>query len=243
MTPISFRRASLAVLLFAASTPVSAQIGHDPSRSPYRDILFGKTLTINGGSVGGDGGKLGIGPHHGTAIGIRYDRRISTPLQVGFTIGYAKLERLIVDANDSVHKRVSGPVDQRVATFGLDIQFNVTGKKTWHRLAPYAAVGIGLTTSSATPADTSGYRFGSKVYLSPAAGVRLFLSNSLHLRVEAREVFWRLKYPTIYLNQPSMEPGDPLNGTSNAVIQDRRLAQWTGTRQLTVGLGYAVAIF
>ena len=35
----------------------------------------------------------------------------------------------------------------------LNLQFNLTGGKSWHRLAPYVGSGVGLTFPSSTPQD------------------------------------------------------------------------------------------
>ena len=58
--------------------------------------------------------------------------------------------------------RVRGPVDQTVSFAELNLQFNLTGGKTWHRLAPFMGVGGGLTFPSGTAADTSGFELGQQ---------------------------------------------------------------------------------
>ena len=234
--------AGAALLLLAFSvgaSPALAQVGYPPSKSPYRDILYGTTITAMIGHIGGDGGKLRVGAHNGLAYGARFDVRLSTPLQVGAAVTYANLERFIVDADDSVASRVRGPVDQRVILAEAALQWNITGKKTWHRLAPYVGLSLGLAFGSDTPSDTSGYRFGNKFFAAPNLGVRAFLTDRLHIRAEARQIFWKLKYPSRYLDEPEDQPGT--GDDSNAVITDGKLEEWTGGRHLFVGLGYALS--
>ncbi|MGH7701847.1 MAG: hypothetical protein ACREMO_02045 [Gemmatimonadales bacterium] len=178
------------------ASSVAAQVGHPPSGSPYRDILQGQSLTFLVGSFAGDGGKLGIGPHQGTVYGIRYDIRLSNPLQVGFSITRGKLERFIVDADDSVATRRKGPVSQSLVATEMALQWNLTGKKTWHGLAPYFGGSVGVAFAGDTRADTSGYRFGTKIVVGPNIGFRFFVTRRLHLRAEARQSYWKLKYPT-----------------------------------------------
>jgi hypothetical protein len=231
------RLSCLAALLVAAQ-PLTAQVGHPPGASPYRDIRYGKSVTLLYGDIGGDGGKLGIGPHDGPAYGARFDIRISAPLQLGVSLAQANLERLIVDADDSVATRVKGPVDQELTMIELALQLNLTGRKTWHRLAPYLTGAAGYASATDTPADTSGYKFGSKFYLAPGFGVRLFVTDRLHLRAEARQLFWKLHYPSSYLDEPADQPGSNPPDDSNAVIQDGKRDQWTGGRELRIGLGF-----
>ena len=62
------------------------------------------------------------------------------------------------------------------------LQFNLSGGKSWHRIAPFVGAGVGLAFAKATPADTSQYEFGRKFYLAPSVGFRFFITDRLHLR-------------------------------------------------------------
>lgn len=231
------RMATLALgttaVLALASSPALAQVGHQPESSPYRDIRKGHTVTALFGHFGGNGGRFGIGPHDGQVYGLHYDLRSGSTIQLGLGVGSAKLQRLIVNPFVELANRVSGPVDQTVTFAELNLQFNLTGGKTWHRLAPFVGVGVGLTFPTSTPADTSTFEFGKKVYLAPGTGFRFFLTNRLHLRGEARATFWKLKYPSTFTVAPPLEPGAP------AVITDGRTNEWTASSWLQVGLGYS----
>ncbi len=221
--------------------PLAAQVGHDPNRSPYRDIVKGKSLTLLYGDVGGDGGKIGVGPHNGQSYGVRFDLRLGTPIQFGLTVAKANLTRLIVSADDSVNNRVDGPVDQNLTMVEAALQLNLTGRKSWHHLAPYLGGSLGYLTGSSLPAsqpDSSGYKFGSKFYVAPAVGLRILLGQSLHLRLEARQLFWKLSYPNSYRLEPAAQPSsDPDN--PNAVLKAGKLNQWTGGREFRAGLGFS----
>lgn len=229
-------RAALAALLLAA--PASAQVGHRPSDSPYRDVYKGHTVTGFGGYIGGGGGEFGIAPHKGAVYGVRYDIRTASALQFGLQIAQANLERLIVDPFVELENRVSGPVDQRVSLVEAQMQLNLTGGKSWRRLAPFVSLGVGLALASGTEADTSGFDFGNKVYFAPGAGFRLFVTPRLHLRADARVAFWKLKYPTSFTQEPPLEPGNPPDD-SNAVITDGRVSEWSTAPALHLGLGYS----
>lgn len=230
----------LAPLLLAALAPgrASAQVGHAPESSPYRDIRKGHTFTVTGGYFGGSGGRFEIGPHDGAVYGFRYDIRSSSPVQIGLGFARAHLDRLIVDPFVELANRVSGPVRQTVTFAEANLQLNLTGGKSWHGLAPFVGTGVGATFPSGTPADTSRFELGHKIYLAPNAGFRFFITDRIHLRAEARAVFWKLKYPTTFQDEPALEPGNPPE-SSNAVITDGRLNEWTTSSWLQVGLGYS----
>jgi hypothetical protein len=224
-------------LFTVAAATASAQVGHSPSSSPYHDIYKGHTFTAVGGYIMGDGGRFGIGPHDGPLYGFRYDIRTASATQFGLQITQGDLQRLIVDPFVELANRVSGPVDQRVTFLEADFQFNLTGGKTWHRLAPFVGAAVGLALAEDTPADTSGYDFGNKVYFSPHAGLRIFLTQRLHLRGDARVAFWKMKYPDTFTQEPPLEPGVPPN--SNAVIRNGNVSEWTLEPWFQGGLGYS----
>jgi hypothetical protein len=227
--------AILALLLGAGR--LSAQVGYAPDKSPYRDIRKGHTFTAFYGKFGGSGGEFGIGPHDGPTYGFRYDIRTGSSVQLGLGFAHGNLDRLIVDPFVELANRVSGPVKQSVNFVEVNLQLNLTGGKTWHRLSPFVGSGVGLTLPSSTPADTSRFTFGHKFYLAPFTGVRIFVTDRVSLRGEARVAFWKLKYPTTFTNEPPLEPGTPDH--SNAVITDGQLNEWTTSSWLMVGLGYS----
>jgi len=228
------------LLLLVLAMPLAAQVGHRPSSSPYSDIPHGKSLWLFYGDVAGDGGRIRVGPHNGRSYGIRFDLRLSAPLQFGVSLSRAELERFVVSADDSVSNRVDGPVDQAVTMLEAAVQFNLTGRKAWHHLAPFVGASLGYADGSGLPssvADSSGYDFGGRLYVAPAAGLRVFFGRSLHLRLEARQLFWQLKYPARYTLEPAAEPStDP--DRPNAVLPDGKRDQWSGARELRVGLGF-----
>ncbi|HEX2250429.1 MAG TPA: hypothetical protein VHH32_08755 [Gemmatimonadales bacterium] len=228
----------LLLLWMLGGVTAAAQVGHPPESSPYRDIRKGHTVTPTAGYFSGDGGEFGIGPHSGPLFGARYDIRTAHALQIGLGIAHGSLERFIVNPFVRLANRRTGPVNQSVTFAEVDLQLNVTGGKTWNRIAPYIGAGAGIAFASGTPADTSQYEFGNKLYLVPHAGVRVFFSDRLHLRAEARATFWKLNYPTTFQQEPVEEPGTQEN--PNAVIPPgENLSEWTASSWLQAGVGYS----
>jgi hypothetical protein len=215
-----------------------AQVGHAPGASPYRDIVDAHSFTPVAGYFAGSGGKFGIGAHNGYTYGVRYDLRAGKTVQFGFSGARGSLDRFIVDPFVALARRRTGPFDQTTTFVDATVQFNVTGGKTWHGLAPFTGVTLGVAFGEALAADTSGYDFGSKFYVGPQLGTRFFITRNLHLRAEVRGVFWKVNYPTSFGVEPPEEPGTP--EAPNAVIPDGKFDEWTLNPWFQVGLGYMV---
>jgi hypothetical protein len=216
---------------------LAAQVGHRPESSPYRDIRKGHTITAMAGIFEGNGGKLNIAPHDGTIYGGRYDIRTGSTIQLGFGFMYGDFERFIVDPTLGPGNRRSGPVSQSVAFAEVDLQFNMTGGKSWHRIAPYVTVGGGVAFAEDVPADPSEFDFGNKFYFTPGIGTRLFLADRLHLRGEVRVAFWKLTYPLSFQAPPAQAPGE-----RPVFVPGDELSEWITSPSFQVGVGYAFSL-
>ena len=205
------------LVVLAAPAGLLAQVGHPPRSTPYRDIRKGHTITALSSYFAGNGGRLSIGPHAGYVFGGRYDIRTGSTIQLGLGISWGSLDRFIVDPSAEPDQR-SGPFKQSVTFADLNLQFNLTGGKSWNRFAPFVAAAGGLAIAGDTPADNSGYDFGNEFYFAPAIGTRVFLGERLHLRAEARLAFWKLSYPSVFENTQS---------------------EWVTSPWFQVGVGYA----
>jgi hypothetical protein len=221
------RHSILLLAFLCAAGTADAQVGYPPADSPFRDIDKKWSLTALYGQSYGDGGKLGVGPHDGTTYGGRLELVLGAPLAVALTGSWGQFIRDILVPVDSVTPPDHRQIDQDLLMIEAAIQLNLTGRKTWHRLAPFLALSAGWVqgseTANALKADVSGYQFGSQFYWSPSAGTRLFLTRQLFLRADARYVSWKLSYPH-----------------SNAdLIPDNKFEEWDGNFEWRAGLGFA----
>jgi Lipid A 3-O-deacylase (PagL) len=195
MAPFATLRLTVTLALaLLAPRALLAQVGHPPGSSPYRDIPKGHTFTPFAAYFAGDGGRFGVAPHNGQVYGFRYDIRTGSTLQMGLLLGHGQMERLILDTLVGVAQPVTGTVDQSTTFVDANVQLNLTGGKTWNRLAPFIGAGIGLAWTE-DPADGSGFELGTRFYFAPHAGLRLFVTDRIHLRGDARVMFWKLNYP------------------------------------------------
>lgn len=231
---VSAAGAALVLASVLVAAPTTAQVGHDPARSPYRDLRYSQFLSATGGYLFGGGGQFGIGPHDGWVATLRHDFLAERTITIGISGGYARPSRNYADLAATTGPRIKGPVEHRVTFVEGNVQFNVTGGKTWHRLAPYVGAALGLAFAGRVEEDSSTYRFGTKFYAAPALGVRVFLHQRLFLRLEARAMFWNLSYPNRYRDE------DPDGfGPLEPLLRGRQLKEWSPVPMLHAGIGYA----
>jgi hypothetical protein len=195
----------LGVLLSSLPTfPLSAQVGHDPARSPYQDILQGNGLVFQFGYLIGDEGRAGVGLIKAAVFGARFDVRVSNVLRLSAGLAMARGERYIVDPDAPAATRKSGPVPDQALLLEGEGQMGLTGGKTWRSLAPYLVLSGGIGYGGEEPtAEPSGYRFGTKLYYGAGAGIRWFPVRRLALQADARLMTWKLSYPGQYFVAPT----------------------------------------
>lgn len=223
--------AATGALLWLGST-LAAQVGHDPAGSPYRTLRYSQFIGLTGGLFNGNGGAIGVAPHHGATLGLRFDFFSAGTLSLGFAATYGDLQRRLVDPTKPIATAVTGPIKQPSGMAELLIQFNATGGKTWHGIAPYVSGAVGIVLAGKTPQDSSGFRFRTRFALTPGIGARVFLSDRLFLRLEARTAFWSVKYPASFRASPSTDPTQP------PVLASPQ-KEWLANGWYTIGVAYA----
>jgi hypothetical protein len=210
-------------------------VGHDPARSPYRDIVRGKGPVVFAGRLTGDRGRAGVGPGDALSIGLRYELSLSRSMVLQFGAAYLMGDRFKVDptAHDTAPARRTGPVDTELLLTGLGMQLRLTGAKTWHGLAPYVGAGLGMAFDVGSPGDSTegGYEFGSKVTMSGNAGVRWHAARHVTVHADAHALFWRLAYPRSFQTPP---PG----GGTRVVPLSQKLTDWTLHPWISLGVGW-----
>src|SRR3989442_11849967 len=125
---------------------ISAQVGHDPAHSPYRDILLHSGPVFFVGHLGADRGVAGAGTSNALTFGARYEIPAGRSLHFQFTGAYLRGDRFILDprADSSSPARRTGPYKSDLALVQAGMQLRLTGGKPFRGFAPYASTGLGL---------------------------------------------------------------------------------------------------
>ena len=95
---------------------------------------------------------------------------------------------------------------------------------------PYLSGSFGLAFGHDPRADTSGYRFGSKLTIAPGVGVRWYPARRISVQADARAVFWKLSYPITYKDLAA-------DGSRVRMVAASE-SEWTTHSWLSLGVGW-----
>jgi hypothetical protein len=192
----------IAVLLLAARAGTAQRI-----TSPYRFIDTKQAAGPFVGTISGGKGAVGLGSKSGPAAGLRYGMGLGGAFAVEveglyFPTSHAVLDTVVVD---SAFNQL-GTADQTLVVGTAALRVNLTGSRTWHGLQPYAAFGGGAviqlkhdrTEVEKAPVDAR-YDFGTSFAGTLGAGIELFPSQRLAIRVDGRNLLWKIKTPAALL--------------------------------------------
>jgi hypothetical protein len=220
---------ALATALLLAAGPVGAQVGHDPSRTPYADVTTRQTLTAFTGHFRALGDPAGVAPQSGPLAGVRYDLRLGGPAHLTARVQTIFSERNVVDPTRPAGSRVIGARDVTLSVADLGLTLALTGAKSYRRLVPTLGVGVGVV-SDFTGADTAGYSFGTKFAFTSGLGLRYVSRSRWSAHGELTGLMYALSYPPSFFELSS-------DGTALVRSTIGRNA-WRLNRTLTLGVTY-----
>lgn len=175
--------------------------------SPYRFLegtQFGGPFA---GYIKASAGASGLGHEDAATFGVNYGLRLSGPLMLDvnalyFPSKYAVLDTAVTKtSSDSSYKRI-GTANSSLAGATASLRLNLTGARTWHSILPYVQGGAGLvvevskdkTAIEKAPIDAR-HAFGTSFAATFGAGFELFPTKRLAIRVDGRNVLWKIKTP------------------------------------------------
>jgi hypothetical protein len=234
------RAAALAVALcVGASVRLSAQevVGVAPEHSPYHDITTHQSFAVFAGRWAGDVASAGVGARPGLALGARLEVRLSGPVALWATLGEATSSRRVLGitgsgATDTV--RVVGTSKLNLILGDLALGLNLTGQKSWHHLAPYVGIGLGVVSATHAQTDTIGFKVGTAFAFAPTVGTRWFLSGDLAVRAEVRDYYYKYTYPLGYFDTPYAGPPP----RASVLPTSMATSQWSNNFTLWIGVAY-----
>jgi len=221
----SFSFAALALLV---ASPLLAQVGHEPASSPYRDLEYRQELTPYYGYAAAKVDAAGITPQSSAIAGLHYELYLGGPVSLTSDLSSMFSDRTVLDPTKPRAQRVVGTETATVYGLDLGMALGLTGRKSWHRLAPLVRAGVGIVTSKAAD-DTTGLKFGTPFAFTFGAGVKFVPGGRIQLRADVGERLFKQKYPDAYYRTTS---------DNTAVLTDSKRSYWTNHGLLTFGVSY-----
>lgn len=231
VTRAPFVRVVAACLVFSVfPTLVFSQVGYPPAASPYRDIDTRLRLGTFGGLYVAANDPAGVMPKNSFLAGLQLDVHVGGPGDLTFRLGVVPSERDVLDPTRSAGQRVVGTRNVTLTFADVGLTFHLTGKKSWHYLAPIINASVGIV-SDFTSADLGGYEHGSTFAFGYGAGVRYVPPEKrLSARIELGSYLYSLEYPETYY----VPAGD---GTSVLPTSTPRSA-WRNNWTVLLGVSY-----
>lgn len=205
-------------LLFIASA-ASAQVGHLPDKSPFRDIEGGQELTVFAGHFNAGAHPSGVAPKPGTMMGLLYQIHVGGPANLMVRYGRVSTDRLAVNPTLGKTSRSLGSHSAVVSLYDVGVGLNLTGMKSFHHIVPVVNFGGGVASCTCT-VDKDPYTFGTPFAISLGAGLRYVPGGHFQIRVDLNDYLYQMKTPSGYFinsadNTPVAAQGTPRNFWKN----------------------------
>jgi hypothetical protein len=191
---------SLAAAGLILSVPPGLEAQAVPS--PFRFIETRQEAGLFLGASSLSKGRFGFGPSDALNMGGRWGIRLSGPLGFEAVAGLISGSRDVVNPARPEGDRKVGEADSQIGTIDGRLRLQLTGDRTWHRLAPFfvAGGGIAFDLSSAAADDQlleeqDRFDFGNSFFGTLGTGTNLFLSDRLVLRADGNFSLWKLDTP------------------------------------------------
>ena len=225
-------RFAIAAFVIVAPVSLSAQVGHLPEESPFRDVPSGQELTTYSGWYNGAKGSAGVGPQAGPIVGLRYEIRIGGPAFFSVHGGHAFSQRDVIDPLNPPATRHRGTKDVSLLLLDAGITLNLTGQRSWKGLIPFTRFGAGVAANVGGRGDPANFTIGTPFALVLGTGVRWAPGGRWLVRLDVSDHLFRLTYPATYGSTPQGGGAPVLAGKSS---------EWKHNGIFTLGASYIIS--
>ncbi len=190
------------MLAFTLLLALPAAAAGQSVSSPYRFVESRHHVSAFAGHIWTDEGALNLGPASGTLGGLRWDFRLSGPFNIEAGVSAFPTTRAVMDTvpQDTGFTQV-GEAETVLAIVDAGLRFDLTGPRTWYRLAPYVVAGAGLVvhTGDSEPNEQvePSFRYdpGTSFAGQVGAGIEWFATPRFTVRLDARDYLWQIEAP------------------------------------------------
>jgi outer membrane protein with beta-barrel domain len=215
----------------AAGTPASAQVGHTPATSPFRDLLYRMEATIYTGYYHAPTDPAGVLPTSGPMAGVRWDARLGGPAYFTFNLGATLTSRTVLDPKAPAATRSLGEEFWPIYSADAGLSLNLTGFKSYRHIVPVVNVGLGIATDLHTDADVGEFKFGTPFAFSYGAGLKYVRDGRTALRFDITDRIYEINYPNSYFQASSSGQAPILRTTTPKNL-------WSHNIGIALGVSY-----
>lgn len=213
--------AAVAGLFLLVAAPASAQ----SIPSPYEYLERRQEIGPFVGQMSAGTGRFGYAPSGGLLYGGRYAIELSGPLSFEGLVAGTRTTREVVDPSRVEGDRILGEVDTPIMLIDVGFRFTLTGRRSWHGLAPFIAAGGGLAIDMGDKAGLDErllpedvFDFGNSFVGTIGGGTRWFLTERIALRADGIFSLWKVDTPPGFSDPDrdfeNVSDGEWLAGTS-----------------------------
>ena len=189
----------VAAMVAAAAVQAGAQeVGHPPTRSPYRDLEYRMEASLFSGWYAAGSDPAGVAPGSGTLVGARYDLRLAGPAWLTVRLAGTLSERTVINPRQPVATRNLGERSWPLYMADIGLSANLTGFKSWHGIVPVVSVGLGTVTDLKGDADVGEFRFGTPFALSLGTGIKWVPGGRTQWRLDVTDHMYEIDYPDTF---------------------------------------------
>jgi len=251
---MSPRRLAVLLTLVAASS-TQAQVGYDPSKSPYRDLEKSQEISVITGTMRASLDPARVAPHSGPVLGIKYQWLMGGPANLTAEVVRVGSERRVLDPLLPATCTGVPPTDCKlIDTYRWPLYFadmgvavNLTGARTFHSLVPEVRMGLGFLTDFHSSADVGDFAVGTRFVLSYGTGIRYVPSagSRYQIRFDLGDKLYSVKYPESYFTRAPDKSfirnpicPDGITDLTSPFCRPAKRSAWLHNGMFTIGLSY-----
>ena len=191
--------------LVAAAFATPSEIRAQSIPSPYTYLEERRELGVFIGRMDAATGRFGFGPNGGDVVGARYGIELSGPLSFEGVVQFIDGERNVIDPGRAPDDRVIGQAQSTITTIEARLKFTATGRRSWHKLAPFLDFGGGIAIDASPDSDldqillpVDRFDFGTSFFGTMSGGVRWYATRRFTLRGDWVFSLWKIDTPPGY---------------------------------------------
>lgn len=243
----------LVLALALIATAAQAQVGYDPSKSPYRDLEKSQELTVTTGQFRASLDPARVAPRTGPVLGLKYQWLAGGPANLTAEIARVGSERRVLDPLLPATCVGVSPADCKlIRTYRWPLYFadvgvalNLTGPRSFYGVVPEVRAGLGFLSDFHRKADVGDFAVGTRFVFSFGTGLRWVPGGRYQVRLDFGDKLYSVKYPESYFTPAPdksliREPTCPAGITirTDPRCRPAKRSAWLHNGMLTLGLSY-----